>query len=112
MKAVRKRTRKRGARGSVKTSRTVREDGKENTQEGGKEFTEIVVGEPGYVTVTGGMTKNLGNFNSCKVGVSITLPFTDEGDGSVREAYERNTAMVDEFLDVEYKKAMGTECAR
>ena len=109
-KAIRKRTRKRAARGSVQTSRTTRSNnGEEVTKEDSKELTEEVADDVGYITVSGGLTKNLGDFNSCKVSVSVTLPFTDEGDASVRKAYKRNTEMVDEFLDSEYKKAMGTE---
>lgn len=107
--SVRKRTRKRGARGSVQTSRRIRtaEHEEEHVEETSKEFNEPVEGEPGYVGVTGGLTKNLGNFNSAKVSVTVTLPFTDQGDDSVREAYSRGSALVDEFIDAEYKKAIG-----
>jgi hypothetical protein len=106
---VRKRTRKRVARGSISTSRTTRVEGEEHeiTEEVSKEFSEKVIGEPGYMGVTGGLTKNLGNFNSAKVSVTVTLPFTDNGDESARAAYARASGLVDEFLDSEYKKAIG-----
>jgi hypothetical protein len=109
-KSIRKRTRKRVARGTIQTSRTTRRDGEsEETTEASKEISEAVEGEPGYVGITGGLTKNLGNFNSAKISATVSLPFTDSGDDSVREAYTRASALVDEFLDAEYKKAVGEE---
>lgn len=109
MASVRKRTRQRGARGAIQTSRATRIAGEteEDVSETSKEFQERVEGEPAYIGVTGGLTKNLGNFNSCKVSVTVSLPFTDGGDDSARAAYSRASGLVDEFLDSEYKKAIG-----
>jgi len=33
-----------------------------------------VVGNPAYVSVTAGVTKNLSNYNSAKISISITYP--------------------------------------
>lgn len=117
MKSVnpaRKRTRRASGRGSVVKQSTVLVEGEtdETSSEISEDFDVPLSGnqEPAYVSVTGGMTKNLGDYNSAKLSVTVTLPFDYTGeDSEVRDAYAKSSALVDEFLDEEYKKAVGEE---
>jgi len=55
---------------------------------------------PGFVAVGGSMTVNLGDYESVKVSVTVTLPsFPD--DASMKKTYTRCARMVDEFLNKE-----------
>lgn len=107
---ARTRTRKRGARGSAHTTRTVRKGDDESTvSPPSREFEEEVsTPDPAYVSVGGGLTKNMGDYNSVKISVSVTLP-CDPDEDSVRECYEKTSKLVDEFLDDEYAAAIADD---
>jgi len=109
MNPIRKRARATGARGTISSSRTVKKDGesKEKVTETSKEITtRLPVSDPAYVRVDGGITKNLGDYNSAKIGVSVSLPCLPD-EKSIRECYAKASALVDEFMDEEYKAAIG-----
>lgn len=101
-----KRARKRGARGSISVSSTVTKGGEKSESETvSKEMTREVPDNPAYVGVSGGMTKNLGDFNSAKINVSVTLPCENTQD-ALQATYEEASELVDGWLDSEYKKAV------
>ena len=106
----RTRTRSRNRmRGTVSTTSTVSKSGVKGEEEEtiSKELDiPIESDNPAYVKVDGGMTKNLGDFNSARIGVSVTLP-CEPNEEAVRECYNKATSLVDEFLDDEYSKAVG-----
>ncbi len=57
-----------------------------------------------YVRVDGGITKNLGDYNSVKVGVSITRPCKDD-DAEIRNTYGQLSVMVEELVATELSVA-------
>lgn len=61
---------------------------------------------PAHVQVGGGLTKNLGNYESAKLNVSITAP-CENTDKAIRATYKHISALVEELLDVEYDKVLG-----
>lgn len=52
------------------------------------------------VRVSGGLTKNMGNFNSVRVNVSVELP-TEPDDASLEAAYARASRLVQDYIDRE-----------
>ena len=62
--------------------------------------------EPAYVRVNAGVTKNLGNYESLRVDVAITVPCYVEEIGEVQT---RVADMVAERLDTEIENYMGKE---
>ena len=56
------------------------------------------------VTIEGGTTVNLGNYESARIGVSITVPCSPD---SLNEAYEFGLAWVGERIQKESKAAKG-----
>jgi hypothetical protein len=66
---------------------------------------------PAYVTVSGGITKNLGDFNSAKIGIEVTMPCLPTQAG-VEECYAEISAIVDHLMDVEHMKVMGNSPER
>lgn len=77
-------------------------------------FDEEVISVPafqgpvGYVNVDGGITKNMGDFNSVRVRVSISLPCYPE-DTEIRRAYVHASTLIDELLPSELDKACGID---
>lgn len=69
---------------------------------------ESVPDQPGLVRVGLGMTENLGNFESLRLDVSISLP-CGTSDAEIKAAAERCGALAAEFIDEERKKALGSE---
>ena len=65
-------------------------------------------GGMGFVTVEGGITKNLGDYNSARIGVVVSLPCQPTEEG-VKDAYKRISKMVDQLMNEEYDKVMSTE---
>lgn len=72
---------------------------KKQTSHGGESF-DVHPSELGSITVGGGSTINMDDFNSVKVYVSLTLP-TKSDDESIREAYDRASGLVDGFIQEE-----------
>lgn len=100
---LRKRTVKTGGRGvaTINTSRTGREDKSRSLEI----EDELDCANPGYVGVSLGMTKNMGEYNSLKMGVHISLPCLPT-DKAVQKTYRKASRMAAEFLDEEYENAM------
>lgn len=65
-------------------------------------------GPTGHVTVDGSVTRNMGDYNSVRVRVSVSLPCYPE-DSEVRRAYQHATNLIDELLPSELDKAMGVD---
>lgn len=61
---------------------------------------------PAFIQVSGGMTKNLGNYESCKLGISISVPCATDEE-SIRETYQRVSDLLDELMQTENDKLMG-----
>lgn len=101
---TKQRTLTRGADLVIKTSRKV---GKNPTEFSEKRIrVDDLPAHPAYVRVDGGLTKNLGEYESAKLSVSISIPCHPE-DKSIRKAYGRVSGLVEECLDAEYSKVMG-----
>ena len=62
----------------------------------------------GQVTVEGGITKNLGDYNSARIGISVSLPCEPSIEGA-RQAYKEISKLVDQLMNEEYDKVMSTE---
>jgi hypothetical protein len=67
----------------------------------------MFTGPTGHVTVDGSITRNMGDYNSVRVRVSVSLPCYPE-DSEIRRAYDHASLMIDELLPAELDKAMGT----
>ena len=69
-----------------------------------QEVIERFVGEdeasPAYVSVGGRLTKNLGNYESVQISVSVTLPCKPT-EKAVRDMRAKASGMVEEFVDME-----------
>jgi hypothetical protein len=72
-----------------------------------KETTEIKQ-HMGYVTVEGGVTKNLGDYNSARIGVTVSLPCQPSLEAA-EKAYAQISKLVDKLMNEEYDKVMSTE---
>jgi len=62
----------------------------------------------GKVTVGGGSTINMKNYNSVKVYVEITIPTKTDTDDEIRKTAERASNLMDSLLDKEQKTAMSS----
>lgn len=62
--------------------------------------------EPAYVRVNAGVTKNLGNYESLRVDVSITVPCYVE---EIEKVEKRTAALVANMLDAEVIEYLGKE---
>ena len=106
---VRKRVAKKGNEGTVtksveKKNRGVVVSSSENVEK----FKGAECLNPAYVTVNGSITKNLGDFNSIRVQVGISLP-CEPAELEVRATFDKASAMVDEFVGLELENALGSE---
>ncbi len=61
---------------------------------------------PGYVMVKGSITKNMGDFNSVGVSVSISMPCRAVLE-EIEKTYKTCTETVDRLLENELRKATG-----
>ena len=93
---IRARTRKSGGRGTVTTSRKV--SGEEDVEESHEVEAELNTVNPAYVGVTQGLTKNVGDYNSVKIGVSVSLPCNPNEDEK-RLAYQPSTNFANTIID-------------
>jgi hypothetical protein len=63
--------------------------------------TRKFAAEPAYVRINAGVTKNMGNYESLRLDVSVTVPcYTEE----IEEVAERVSDKVAEMLEDELKK--------
>lgn len=69
---------------------------------------EATPADPAYVSVGVGMTENLGNYESLRLDVRVTLP-CGTSDAEVRAASARASSLATEFIEEERKKAFGSE---
>jgi hypothetical protein len=101
---VRSRVQRATGRGTVTTSRQInREEEVSDT----RDFEdEVNCPNPAYVSVSQGMTKNMGDYNSVKINVHVSLPCLPYDD-DIRRAHVRASKLVNEFLDEEYEAAVG-----
>jgi len=60
------------------------------------------VNDPAYVTVGGKLTRNLGNYESVQITVSVTLP-CEPTEQAVRAIRAKASSLVEEFVDLELK---------
>lgn len=62
--------------------------------------------EPAYVRINAGVTKNLGNYESLRVDVAITVPCYVE---EIEKVQKRTAEMVASMLDEEVEEYLGKE---
>jgi len=71
------------------------------------ETTNTQFGKPvAFVTVEGGVTKNLGDYNSAKIAVSVTMPCEPTMEAA-KQMYNKLSDLVDELMNEEYEKVIG-----
>jgi hypothetical protein len=103
-KQTRKVVRRRGE-AVIKITRKPSRDAEETSSE-----RRIVVDDlpehPAYVRVDGGLTKNLGDYESARLSVSISIPCHIDND-SIKDSYERVSKLVESCLDEEFEKVVG-----
>jgi hypothetical protein len=63
--------------------------------------------EPARVRVSGSVTRNLGDYNSARVEVTVELPCYPE-DSEIRRTYEYASQLLDDLIPKELEKAAGT----
>lgn len=76
---------------------------------------EVVVDEaidlpehPARVRVSGGLTKNLGDYESARISVSIEMPCGNT-PAAVRKAYKKVRRLVEKCMEDEYREVIGEE---
>ena len=101
-------TRRREVAGEVSTTTIHSKSGQvlEEKTEASKPPQKTSATPKAMVGVEGSVTRNLGNFESLRVQVSITLP-SECDDESVRNTFENAASMVDEFIQLEIQRACG-----
>ena len=107
---VRSKVQRATGRGTVTTSRQ-QNRGAERGEEVSdtRDFEdEVNCPNPAYVSVSQGLTKNMGDYNSVKLNVHVSLPCLPHDD-DVRRAHVRASKLVNEFLDEEYEKAISDQ---
>lgn len=95
------------AEGSVSTSRQQKHSGEMADEEAETRRVPVNIEDcqnPAYVQVGGGITKNMGDFNSIRVDVKVTMPCLPTDD-KVREVYKELSDTVDELLTEELELA-------
>jgi len=107
MADIRKRQRPsiKAAEGTIKVTRTAYGD---NPAEDSEERITVPIFEtdPAHVSVSGGVTINLGDFNSVKMSVMVTLPCLPV-DSEIQRAYALASKRVDMFLSEEETRILG-----
>lgn len=97
-------------RGSVTTTRSYKhKDGTEDhVPSMSKEFDVDLedLRYAGHVSVSGALTRNMGDYNNVKVGIMVTLPADYRTDEGMDAAKERAARLLDKYLDEEYKVAV------
>lgn len=93
---------------SVESSKRIGGENKEVTPSKTTTSSVPTSGPMGYVTVEGGITKNLGDYNSARIAVAVCLPCGPTVEDAA-EAYKQVSALVDRLMNEEYEKVMSTE---
>lgn len=107
---------KAGTQGTMKTSITVKrpsynfgEQFEESTTERNQTVEVPVINSPpAYVRVSASVTKNMGNFNSIKVQVDVSLPCYPEGT-EIDRTYDICSSWVNQKIQDEIEYAYGRE---
>lgn len=63
---------------------------------------------PSRVRVGGSLTKNLGDYESAKISVSIEMP-CGNSPSDIRKAYKRVRALVEKCMEDEYQEVIGND---
>jgi hypothetical protein len=97
MRVPKKRKMRMPVKVSGKETKTVRTTlNKEESETSSEDYHQFTT-EPAYVRVGSGVTKNLGNFESLRVDVSITMPcYPEEIDAVYRDLSEKVSSLLDE----------------
>tara|TARA_R110002153_G_scaffold26421_5_gene82937 strand:+ start:17261 stop:17611 length:351 start_codon:yes stop_codon:yes gene_type:complete len=104
-KPIRKRVRKHGARGTATISSSMNKE--ESVKDVSREIDSVIKDtNAAYVRVDGGITKNLGDYNSARISVSVNMP-CEPNEKAIRKCYKKTSTLVDEFIDEEYKAVVG-----
>ena len=61
---------------------------------------------PARIRVDGGLTKNLGDYESARLSVSVEIP-CGISDDEIVEAYRRISSLVEKLLEEEYQQVIG-----
>jgi hypothetical protein len=99
--AIRSRVKRTTVESSIKTNDNI----KPVTPATTTRETAKVEGVGGFVTVEGGITKNLGDYNSARIGVTVCLPCGPTVKDA-EEAYKAVSTLVDKLMNEEYDKVM------
>lgn len=92
---------KQRTRGSVSVSSQTKINGSNESKETtDSAYVELNTPSPAYVKVSGGLTKNMGDYNSVRIDVAVTMPCLPT-DQDVRSTYESVSKLVDELLSKE-----------
>ena len=66
---------------------------------------EVLPAHPAYVEVNAGLTKNIGNYESIRCGVSVSVPCRPTIK-EIRRCHEKVSDLVSDLLNLEYDKAV------
>lgn len=102
---VRRRIGRRSENGRISVTRTVygADTGDEETIE-----VPFFEAEPARISVKGGITKNMGDYNSIRVDVEVVMPCYPV-KSEIDRAYDACSRFIDEYLSAELSKAQGEE---
>lgn len=102
---VRSRTRKRKGQGTV-TKSVEKKQGSQtvDSAESVERFNASDCPNPAYVGTKIGFTKNLGNFESIRVDVSLSVP-TEPDESSMRRAFDKVAEMGEDLIALEIQNA-------
>jgi hypothetical protein len=109
-KTLAKRTVKRSGEVVITTSRKKTSGDKELSSVEHTEHDSVsnLPPHPAYVEVNGGLTKNIGNYESIRIGVHVSVPCRPTISG-IRKAHAKVSDLVAELIQLEYERAMEDE---
>ena len=100
---------KRGAEGSTTVRRAFYNMGDMYSEEERTDTITVPLFEnPAYVKVSGSVTRNMGDFNSVRVSVDVSLPCHPEGS-EIDRAYDIASSVVNQKVQDEVEYAYGRE---
>lgn len=95
--------------GSVTVSRAFYNMGEMYSEEESTDTVSVpIFSNPAHVKVSGSVTKNIGNYESVKVAVEVTLPCHAEGS-EIEKAYDIASTFVNHKIQDEVEFAYGRE---
>ena len=101
-----KRAVKRG--GKVAVSIETKAKGKTTAKSYNDDDVDDLPQHVGHIRVEGGLTKNLGDYESARIAVAITLP-SDPSEEGMRASYSRASDLLEELLEEEFSRVLGDE---